>query len=196
MTPTPQPAAPWWLMYLPNAAYLLMGIILLIHPDKPSSLHTGLLGGLLLLAGVATLTLGLHRRKRNQTDTDWFTLSSLRDIGFGIALLAVISEPLGTTTNVLGFWGIVYAFLQAIEANFYFLGTRSNEDKDYGVEIIHFICVLIAGGFSFLLIMRPEGFPASFRYVGLFLVALGFVQGLLTRRLQRDAIRYAKPKSE
>ncbi|ADB42893.1 hypothetical protein Slin_6949 (plasmid) [Spirosoma linguale DSM 74] len=184
------PAQPWWLMHLHNVCYALMGVALLIHPTETSPLRTGLLGGLLLLAGICTLTLGMRRRQRGDTDNLWFILSSGRDIIFGIWLLAVMNQPMGAMINTIGLWAIIYAFLQAIEANFYFLGTRANEDKDYWVEVIHFACVFIAGGFAFLLIMRPDGLTASLGYVGLFLVGLGLVQELLTRMLQRDATRY------
>ena len=72
-------------------------------------------------------------------------------------------------------WAIIYAFLQAIDVNLYFLGTRANEDKDYQVEVIHFGCVFIAGGLASLRIMRPEGLAISLEFVGLF--QLGLVVG-------------------
>lgn len=175
---------PWWLTHLHNACYAGMGIILLIHPAQGSIRHEIGLGSLLLIAGLCTGLFGLRRRQLGERDNYWFILSSLRDIAFGIALLVMVGNSLQTMINVLGLWAIVYAFLQAIEANFYFLGTRSNEDKDYGVEVIHFICVFIAGGFAFLSIMRPEGFPDSLRYVGLFLVGLGLAQAVLSWRLK------------
>ena len=184
-------ATPWWLMHVHNACYTLMGIVLLLHPAKSSFLHAALLGGLLAGAGVCTLLLGWQRRQAGQFDSYWFILSSLRDIIFGTLILLQMQQPRQALIDGLGFWALVYAFLQAIEANFYFLGTRSNGDKDYWVEVIHFICVFIAGGFAFLLLMRPGGAQASLPYVGLFLVALGLVQIVLTQRLRRDAARHS-----
>ena len=179
----------WWLMHLHNACYALIGVVLLIRPTESSALRAGLVGGVLLLAGLCTLTMGLRRRQRGEADNLWFMLSSSRDIIFGILLLVELAEPMPTMVNLLGLWAVIYAFLQAIEANFYFLGTRANEDKDYWVEVIHFGCVFIAGGFAFLLIMRPDGLATSLHVVGLFLVGLGLAQEVLTRLLQRDAAR-------
>lgn len=171
-------------MHVHNACYVLMDIVLLVHPTQASTPHALLLGGLLLLAGATTLALGIHRRRTKQGDNDWFILSSTRDILFGVTLLIQAGQPLATLVNILGLWGIMYAFSQAIEAIFYFLGTRNDQKEDYGIELIHAACVLIAGGFAFTLIMRPEGLPASLGFVGLFLILLGLAQGLLTRRLR------------
>ena len=187
METTNAPASPWWLMHLHNGCYALMGVVLLIHPAQASALHTGLLGALLLGAGLSTALLGIRRRQAGQADNYWFILSSLRDSLFGLFLLVEIGSPLKMMVNILGLWAIIYAFLQSIEAMFYFLGTRSNEDKDYWVEVIHFICVFIAGGFAFILVMRPEGLQTSLGFVGLFLIALGMVQALLTQRLRHEA---------
>ena len=175
---------PWWLRYIHNACYVLMGVVLLIQPTQASTLHEALLGSLLVLAGLATATFGIRRYQYGERDNYWFILSSVRDSLFGVVLLIIMGASLRTMINVLGLWAIIYAFLQAIEANFYFLGTRSNEDKDYWVEVIHFFCVLIAGGFAYTLIMRPEGLTASLGFVGLFLVGLGILQGVLTWRLK------------
>ena len=180
----------WWLMHLHNAAYALMGVILLLYPTQHSTLHMGLLGTLLLLAGACTLALGTRRRRLRQADNDWFILSSLRDGIFGLLLLFYLNSPVQMMVNLLGLWAIIYAFLQAIEANFYFLGTRSNDDKDYRVEVIHFICVFIAGGVAFLLIMRPDALDTSLGFVGFLLIALGLVQEVLTHRLQQANTRH------
>ena len=182
-------AAPWWLMHVHNGCYILMGVVLLIYPLLASALHAGLLGGLLLLAGISTVRLGIRRRQLKQSDNSWFTLSGVRDIIFGILLLTAFDEPRQMMVNLLGVWAVVYAFLQAIEAMFYFLGTRSGKTQGYWVEVIHFFCVLIAGGFAFVLVMRPEGLQPSLDLVGLFLIGLGIMQVLLTRRLQADAAR-------
>ena len=160
-----------------------MGVVLFIHPNQASTLHEIGLGGLLFLAGLSTAWFGYRRRQGGQRDNSWFILSSIRDSLFGLALLIEIGSPLKTMVNILGLWAIMYAFLQAIEAIFYFLGTRANDDKDYWVEVIHFFCVLIMGGFAFTLLMRPEGLQTSLGFVGLFLVGLGAIQVLLTWRL-------------
>ncbi|AUD05416.1 MULTISPECIES: DUF308 domain-containing protein [Spirosoma] len=179
---------PWWLMGLHGGFYAGMGLVLLIHPTTASLLHALLLGGLLLAAGVCTMILGFRRKRHEQVDS-WFIISGIRDSIFGVALLVEAGQPLAMIVNILGLWGIVYAFLQAIEAIFYFLGTRSDEKEDYGVEIIHAICVLVAGGFAFSLVMRPDGLQTSLGFVGLFLLVLGGLQGLLTDRLQKASLR-------
>ncbi len=174
---------PWWLMHLHNGCYLLMGLVLIIYPPQASLPLTGLLGGLLLLAGLSTAVMGIRLRRSGEADTAWLIVSSLRNGLFGLILLIEMGSPRSTMINILGLWGLVYAFLQAIEAIFYFLGTRVSQDKDYWVEVIHFFCVLVAGGFAFILIMLPD----SLRMAGLFLLGLGIVQAVLTRRLRATA---------
>lgn len=180
-----------WLMHTHDLCYVLMGLVLLVYPTQSSQLYTCLLGSLLLLAGLSTAGVSIRRRQMKQTDNYWFILSGIRDTIFGFILLITSGGSLKIMVNVLGMWGIMYAFLQAIEALFYFLGTRSNADKDYGVEFIHFFCVLIAGGFAFTLVMRPEGLQTSLGFVGLFLVGLGIIQAILTQRLW-----HLRPKAE
>ena len=183
-TITQKQTPPWWLLHLHNGCYLLMGLILFFYPIQAFSLYTGLLGGLLLLAGLSTAWFGYRRRQGGQGDNSWYLLSSSRDILFGLTLLVEMESSLKTMVNILGLWAVVYAFLQAIEAMFYFLGTRANADKDYWVEVIHAVCVLLTGGFAFVLIMRPEGQPTSLQFGSLFLIGLGIVQGVLTQRLR------------
>ncbi len=178
---------PWWLMHLHNGCYVLMGLVLMTQPLQASRLHTGLLGGLLLLAGLSTAVMSLRLRKNNQAGAAWLILSSIRNGLFGLMLLVEMGSSLNTMVNILGLWSIVYAFLQATEAMFYFLGTRASQDKDYWVEVIHFICVLVAGGFAFVLIIRPMSLPISLVVAGLFLIGLGNIQVVLTQRLRAAA---------
>lgn len=183
-TITQKQIQPWWLMQLHNGCYVLMGLLLFSYPAQFSTLYTGLLGGLLLLAGLSTAWFSYRRRQNDQRDNSWYLLSSIRDMLFGLALLVKMNSSLNTMVNVMGLWSILYAFLQAIEAMFYFLGTRANADKDYWVEGIHAGCVLLTGGFAFVLLMQPDGQPSSFQFGSLFLIGLGIVQGVLTQRLR------------
>ncbi|GAB3641991.1 DUF308 domain-containing protein [Spirosoma arcticum] len=183
---------PWWLRYIHNACYGLMGVVLLVNPTQASMLHEALRGSLLGLAGLATALFGIRRHQYGERDNYWFILSSIRDMLFGIALLIIVGDSLRTMVNLLGLWAIIYAFLQAIEANFYFLGTRSIEAKVYWVELIHFFCVLVAGGFAYTLVMRPEGLVASMGFVGLFLIGLGILQCVLTWRLKNMVSVYTE----
>ena len=176
-------------MRLHNICYVGMGVVLFVHPAKATGLHTALLGGLLLGAGVAISVLSVRRRRSGRADKGWYVLSSIRDIFFGVLLLADISDPLRSMVNILGAWAIFYAFLQAIEAMFYFLGTQGKEDKAYWIEVIHGVCVLIAGGIAFALIMRPADSSNSFNLAGSFLIALGLAQSLLTYRLRLASVR-------
>ena len=175
---------PWWLMHIHNGCYVLMGLVLMLYPIQASLLHTGLLGGLLLLAGLSTAVMSIRLRKSGQAEATWLILSSLRNSLFGLTLLVEMGSSLNTMVNILGLWGLVYAFLQAIEAIFYFLGTRASQDKDYWVEVIHFFCVLVAGGFAFVLIIRPMSLPNSLGMAGFFLIGLGIIQVVLTQRLR------------
>ncbi|GAB4019324.1 hypothetical protein GCM10028808_56710 [Spirosoma migulaei] len=167
-----------------DISYTLMGVILLIHPTKASPLTTGLLGSLLLLAGLSTSWLSMRRRQLNQPNDYWLLLSSGRNTLFGVMLLANLGKALPTVINLLGMWAILYAFLQALEAMFYFLGTRTKGGTDFEVQLIHVLCVLISGGFAFVLLMQPVGIAASLRFVGLFLIVLGIIQSALTQRLK------------
>ncbi|WP_460972928.1 DUF308 domain-containing protein [Spirosoma migulaei] len=98
----PKPSL-WWIRYMHDISYALMGMILLIHPTKASPLTTGLLGGLLLLAGLSTSWLSMRRRQLNQPNDYRLLLSSVRDTLFGVMLLA----NLGKATNRHQFIGNV-----------------------------------------------------------------------------------------
>lgn len=178
---------PWWLMHLHNGCYVLMGLVLIMHPLQASRLHTGLLGGLLLLAGLSTTVMSIRLRKSGQAEATWLILSSLRNSLFGLTLLVEMGSSLNTMVNILGLWGLVSAFLQAVEAMFYFLGVRAGQNKDYWVEVIHFICVLVAGGFSYVLIIRPGNWFDLLITAGLFLIGLANIQIVLTQRLRAAA---------
>lgn len=183
METTNSTQTPWSILHIRNVCFILMGIVLLVYPAQVSALHTGLLAGLLLLAGLSTALLGLRMRHLKQQADIWLILSSLRDLLFGIFLFTQLSQPLQTTLATLGFWAIVFAFLQSVEAMYYFLGTRSAKASGYWIEITHFTLVLVAGAFAFMLVMRPESSQSELSYVGLFPIGIGILLGLLTLRL-------------
>lgn len=174
---------PWSILHLRNICFILVGIILLVYPPQASSLYTGLLAGLLLLAGLSTALLGLRMRQLKRQADLWLILASLRDVLFGIFLFTHLDQPLLTILATLGLWALVFAFLQSVEAMYYFLGTRSKRSSGYWVEITHFTCVLVAGAFAFILVMHPANPQPSLGYVGLFPIALGVFLALLTQRL-------------
>ena len=183
METTQSTPTPWSILHLRNFCFVLVGIILLVYPAQASTLYTGLLAGLFLLAGLSTALLGLRMRQLKKQADLWLILSSLRDISFGIFLFVQIDQPLLTLLAALGFWAVVFAFLQSVEAMYYFLGTRSKRSSGYWVEITHFTCVLIAGAFAFVLVMHPETSQSSLGYVGVFPIVLGILLALLTQRL-------------
>ena len=176
---------PWGMLHVRNICYVLMGAVLLLYPDRASGLHTGLLGSLLVVAGLSMALLGVRMRQLKQSADLWLILGSMRDIIFGVTLLVQLDESLVTILGTLGFWALVFAFLQSVEAMYYFLGTRSNKSTGYWIEITHFSCVLVAGGFAFVLVLHPDSKQPSLGYVGLFLIGLGLLLFLLTQRLRQ-----------
>ncbi|GAB4019381.1 hypothetical protein GCM10028808_56950 [Spirosoma migulaei] len=160
-----------------------MGLLLLfMNPIQTPG--TGLLSGLLVLAGFSRVIVSSRRRHKGQPNNNWFVLASIRDILFGLTLLTMMDVSLKSLVNSLGLWALIYAFVQAVETMFYFLGTPASATKGYWVGVIHFICVLLAGGFAFMLMLGPQERQTALRFGSLFLIGLGIVQGLLTHQLR------------
>ncbi len=145
-----------------------------------------ILGGLLIGAGLVGIVFGLTNGGI-PAGNFWLLLTSGFDIAFGIAILAYATGTIKGFVDVLGFWAIVYAFLQAVQAMYVFMSERSAGKANYPVWILHFLSLAVAGGLTFNLLIRPAGFATSLGYSGLFPILLGVLLFLINGRLKQQA---------
>lgn len=175
-----------WLLTARGIAYLLIGVLMFLFANTYSSEAGYAMGILAAGAGVCQLLFSWGNR---QTDRNfiWGLLHGISDLGFGVAIFVYVQGTVKGFVDVLGFWAVMYAFLQSVQAMYVFLGARTGTVPNYATAIIHFLNVLVSGGLAFDLLLRPEGFETSLGISGLFPIALGILILVLTQRLRKQA---------
>lgn len=175
-----------WLLTTRGIFYIVIGVLMFVFASTYSAEVGYLLGVLATGAGICQLVFSYTNR---QTDRNyiWGILHGISDLGFGIAILVFAQGTVKGFVDVLGFWAIMYAFLQAVQAMYVFLGARTGGFPNYTTAIIHFVNVFVAGGLAFNLLLRPAGFNTSLGFSGLFPVVLGALILWLTQRLRVQA---------
>lgn len=162
--------------------YILAGILLAIFINTHSALIGYISGGLLVVSGLLVLWLGFTRQ-RSDKNFIWTIFYGLTDVCFAVLIISAAS---GTVRNVLdawGFWAIVYAFLQTVQAMYTSMVERRGPGANVGGQSIHFILVLVSVGFAFVL-SHPFTFPDGMQWmIGLFLVIFGGLVIALGRQL-------------
>ena len=166
--------------------YILIGALMFVFAGTYSAEVGYVLGLLALVAGICQLVFSTTNRLTDRNYI-WGLLHGLSDLGFGIAILVYAQGTVKGFVDVLGFWATMYAFLQAVQAMYVFLGARTGNFPNYTTAIIHFVNVLVAGGLAFNLLLRPAGFNTSLGFSGLFPIVLGGLILWLTQRLRVQA---------
>ncbi len=175
-----------WLLTARGVIYILIGALMFIFASTYSAEAGYVLG--LLAAGAGTCQL-IFSSVNRLTDRNyiWGILHGISDLGFGIAILVYAQGTVKGFVDVLGFWAVMYAFLQAVQAMYVFLGARTGNSPNYATAVIHFLNVFVAGGLAFNLLLRPAGFNTSLGFSGVFPIILGGLILLLTQRLREQA---------
>ena len=167
-------------------AYVLIGVLMFVFAKTYSTESGYVLGLMAMSAGICQLVFSLTNRQIDRNYI-WGLLHGITDLGFGIAIFVFAKGTVKGFVDVLGFWAVMYAFLQAVQAMYVFLGARTGNVPNYGTAIIHFLNVLVAGGLAFNLVLHPEGFNTSLGLSGLFPIVLGVLIIVLTQRLKQQA---------
>jgi uncharacterized membrane protein HdeD (DUF308 family) len=176
-----------WLLFARGILYILIGGTMFIFANSYSAQSGHIIGSLAVLAGVCQLVFSFTK---NNTDKNnfWGILHGIADVGFGIAIFLFSNGTVKGFVDVLGFWAMMYAFLQAVQAMYAFMAARGNGTFS-GTNIIHFANVLVSGGLTFTLLLRPAGFDDSLDFIGIFPILLGVLIIILTRQMRENATR-------
>lgn len=179
------PTQRWGLMIGRGVLYILIGVMMFVFAGSYSAQSGHIIGALALLAGACQLIFSFTNQREEKNNL-WGILHGIADVGFGVALYVFSNGTIKGFVDVLGFWAMMYAFLQAVQAMYTFLAARGAGVVS-STSLIHFANVLISGALTFTLLLRPAGFDESLGYVGAFPILLGILIILLTQRMRAQA---------
>ncbi|SFF29656.1 DUF308 domain-containing protein [Spirosoma endophyticum] len=112
----------WWLMIARGILYMLIGATMFVFATTYSVQSGQLIGFIAILAGVLQLLFSVSNRL--DKNNIWGILHGVTDVGFGIAIAVFSKGTIEGFVDMLGFWAMMYAFLQAIQAMYAFMGAR------------------------------------------------------------------------
>ncbi len=177
----------WWLMLGRGVLYILIGAVMFVFASSYSTQSGHIIGALAILTGVCQLIFSFSNQ-RNEKNNIWGILHGITDVAFGVAIFIFSAGTVKGFVDVLGFWAMMYAFLQAVQAMYTFLAARGAGTVS-GTSFVHFANVLVAGGFAFTLLLRPAGFDESLGFIGIFPIVLGILIIVLTQQMRAQATR-------
>lgn len=181
----------WWLLTARGALYILIGAVMFVFANTYSALTGHIIGVLAILAGLCGLGFAFTNQRAEKNNI-WGILHGLTDVAFGIAIWVYSEGTIKGLVDVLGFWAMMYAFLQAVQAMYVMFSAKSAGGMNYPGKVIHFLNVLVAGGFAFMLLLRPQGFSDSLGLAGFFPIALGVLIIVLTQQLRAQSVERAR----
>ena len=161
--------------------YILMGTTLFFFANSFSATSGRTLGGITLLAGVAGIGYGLINRKAD-ANTIWSLLHGLNDAVFGVVFLFSAGSGFKNFVDLIGFWAILFAFLQSVQAMYVAL---MQGGSSLPVKAIHFLMVFATGYMAFNILLRPIGLIDSLGITGFFPIVLGILVIVLQRLSQQ-----------
>ncbi|WP_240699445.1 DUF308 domain-containing protein [Spirosoma sordidisoli] len=179
----------WWLMIGRGVLYVLIGATMFFFASSYSAQSGHILGVLAVLAGGCQLVFSFSNQ-RDEKNNLWGILHGITDVAFGVAIFVFSEGTIKGFVDVLGFWAMMYAFLQAVQAMYSFLAARGAGTVS-GTSLVHFLNVLTAGALAFTLLLRPAGFDNSLGFIGVFPIVLGALIIVLTQQMRAQvAQRY------
>lgn len=171
-----------------GACYILLGAGMFVYANTFTPGTGRILGVVTLLAGLAG---SAYARINSRVDSNnfWTILHGLNDLIFGVVFLITAGNGLKNFVDMLGFWALIYAFLQAVRAMYAALmeGGSSLFNK-----LVHFISVAVAGYLAFDILMRPVGLIDSLGIMGFFPMILGILVILQARLAEEKPVSAAR----
>lgn len=171
-----------WLLLGRGILYVAIGIVMFVFASTYAATSGVVIGCLALSAGIFQLVFSFSN-ERDDKNNVWGILHGVADVGFGIAMFVYAGGTLTGFVDVLGFWAIMYAFLQSVQAMYTFMAARGAGVVS-NTSFVHFGNVLTAGGLAFTLLFRPAGPATSLGFVGIFPIVLGVLIIVMTRQMQ------------
>jgi uncharacterized membrane protein HdeD (DUF308 family) len=178
----------WWLLLARGALYILIGIFMFVFASSYTAQSGHIIGALAVLAGACQLTFAFGNRGAESNNV-WGVLHGIADLAFGVAIFIYSAGTVKGFVDVLGFWAMMYAFLQAVQAMYAFMAARGGSGVNMPSVFVHFANVLTAGGLTFTLLLRPAGFDNSLGFVGVFPIILGVLIIILTQQMRTQTAR-------
>lgn len=185
------PTKNWALLIVRGVLYVSIGISLFLFIGQPTSGSAQLIGSLIVAAGVCGFLYSFANLRADRNYI-WELLRSISDVGFGIALIVLSKSDVDEFLSILSFWAMMYAFIQAVQAMYSFLQSGVSSTISLSGKVLYFLGVGIAGGLSYVLLMRPGSDGGSISIVGLFPIALGVITILLAVQQKRQAVMVRK----
>jgi uncharacterized membrane protein HdeD (DUF308 family) len=182
-----QPRFPW-LLPARGIFYILLGGAMFVYANSFTYGTGRALGVLTLLAGVVGLSYALFNRRQDPNNF-WGICQGLSDIIFGVVFMSLANNGIKNFLDMLGFWAVVYAFLQAVQAMYIALMAGGSS---LSTKAIHFISVALAGYMAFNVMLRPIGLLDSLGMTGFFPIALGVLVIVLARRSAQKPVSVAR----
>lgn len=149
-----------------------------------------LFGGLLVSAGVCGCIYAIYSLQIDR-NYFWEALRSLADIGFGIWFLVYSQGDVSRFLDVLGFWGVMYVFIQAVQTIYAFMLLGLKQPRNRLGNLLHFGAVLASGAIAFTALTSAAENPPLF-LIGILLILLGLIIIFLAIQ-QRQTLLADKP---
>ncbi|CCH03196.1 hypothetical protein FAES_5197 [Fibrella aestuarina BUZ 2] len=180
-----------WLLIARGIGYILLGVGLFVYANTFTPAIGRTIGIITILAG---LTGSAYARINSRVDPNnfWIILHGLNDTIFGIVFLITATQGLKNFVDMLGFWALVYAFLQAVRSMYAALMEGGASLYNLVNKLTHFASVLLAGYLAFDILMRPIGFVQSLGIMGFFPIGLGILVILRTRLNDEKTVTIAE----
>ncbi|MCK8491656.1 MULTISPECIES: DUF308 domain-containing protein [Spirosoma] len=182
----PNQSPRWWLLLARGVLYLAIGVFLLVSANGYSEQLGHIVGALVVLAGISQLVFSLTNHAPESTNL-WGILHGVADLGFGVAIYINSNEAIRGFVDMLGFWGMMYAFLQAVQAMYAAIAARGASGVHLSTMIVHFVNVLVAGGLCYVLLFSQASSNGSLGLAGLFPAVLGALIIVLTQQMKTQA---------
>lgn len=177
----------WWLLIARGVLYILIGAAMFVFANSYSAQSGHIIGALAFVAGACQLIFSFTNQQAEKNNI-WGILHGISDVGFGVAIFIFSEGTIKGFVDVVGFWAMMYAFLQSVQAMYSFMASRGAGGMS-STSFVHFGNVLVAGGLTFTLLLRPAGFDDSMGFIGIFPIILGVLTLVLTRQMRAQAAR-------
>ncbi len=177
----PQQLRNGWMLTARGVFYILMGGAMFLYANTFTHSSGRVIGIIALLAGLVGAGYGFTNRQADR-NTLWSILHGLNDIAFGIVFIVSASSGLKNFVDMLGFWAVMYVFLQAVQAMYVAL---MQGGASFVVKLVHFLSTVTAGYLAFNILFRPIGLIDSLGIMGFFPIVLGILLIVLQRLTQR-----------
>ncbi|MEZ0487078.1 DUF308 domain-containing protein [Fibrella aquatica] len=164
--------------------YILMGGALFLYANTYTGTSGQVIGVIVLLAGLAGLAYWFVNRQADHNNL-WSLLHGINDLAFGVVFLTMANNGFKNFVDMLGFWAVFYAFLQAVQAMYLAL---MQGGSSLIAKAVHFLSVAVSGYMAFDILLRPLGLGNSLGIMGFFPIALGTLLIVLQRLTQQAKV--------